>query len=71
MTKRRTLHPKVASIGFAGALSTIIVGLLHRAHIEIQADEVAALTMVITAIIAWLAPERVEQILLDEYNDKK
>ena len=69
--KNRTLHPKVASIGLGGALTTLIVALLSAVDIYLLPHEVAALGVVVSGVVAWLAPEREDQIQLDRYRAER
>lgn len=54
----KPLHPKVKAGGIAGALTTLIVAVANRAHLNVTAEEAAALVVVITGIFAWFTPSQ-------------
>lgn len=49
---------KVASGGFAGAVSVLLVWGLNSAGIEVPAEAAAALTSVVTFAVAYFVPEK-------------
>lgn len=48
------MHKKVQAATVAAALTTIVVGVLHRCHIELTPAEQGAITTLIVAGAGWL-----------------
>lgn len=54
-----SIHPKVGAAAIAGALATLVLGLLGRyTSYTASPDEAAAITTTFMAAIAWLVPEK-------------
>jgi len=54
-------RPKVAAGGLAGAIATLIVGVLSRIGIELNAFEVGAIITVFSFGVSYFTPERLAQ----------
>lgn len=75
------IHPKVSAAAFAGALVTVVLGLIAAFGVNWTPDPawVAALTTIVAIFAGWLVPSRfshpdddvtvVDEIVVDEPTD--
>lgn len=47
------MHPKVQAATVAAAVTTIVVGVLHRFHVELTPAEQGAITTILVAAAGW------------------
>jgi hypothetical protein len=75
------IHPKVSAAAFAGALVTVVLGLIAAFGVNWTPDPawVAALTTIVAIFAGWLVPSKfshpdddtliVDEIIMDEPTD--